>query len=137
MTISLPTKPQLTIEAARAIVDAATAEASKQNLRLSFAIVDDGGHLLFFTRMSEKISPATFDAAIGKAKSAAMFRRATSEWEEASKERPNVMWIPNVLPSGGGVPLMVNGACVGAIGVSGASAAKDDEVARVGAQILA
>lgn len=136
MTISLPIKPQLTIDVARRITDTATTEAAKQDLILTIAIVDDGGHLLYFTRMSEKAGPATAEAAISKATSAAMFRRPTAEWQEAAKERPVVMKIPNVMPLGGGVPLIVNGACVGAIGVSGASSAKDDEIAKIGAQIL-
>lgn len=136
MTISLPTKPLLTMEAVRLIADAAAKEAAKQNLMMAFAIVDDGGHLLYFARMSEKLSPAAVDSAITKAHSAAMFRRATASWEEAAKDRLVVMKIPNVMPLGGGVPLMSNGVCVGAIGASGSSAAKDDEIAKVAAQAL-
>jgi glc operon protein GlcG len=136
LPISLPTKPYLTMDAARAIADAAVAEATKQNLRMAIAIVDTGGHLLYFLRMSEQIAPGAADACIGKAQSAAMFSRATASWEEAAKERPVVMKIPNVMPLGGGVPLIANGVSVGAIGVSGASSAKDDEIAKVGAAAL-
>ena len=63
-----------------------------------------------------------------------MFKRATLSWEEAAKERAVIMKIPNVVPLGGGVPLIVDGAGVGAIGVSGATSAKDDEIARAGAK---
>jgi glc operon protein GlcG len=137
MALTLPTKPILTIDAARTIAEAAAAEATKQNMRMSIAIVDEGGHLLYFMRMSEQVAAGSVDAAIGKAQSAAMFRRATLSWEEAAKDRAVVMKIPNVMPLGGGVPLLVNGVGVGAIGVSGASSAKDDEVARAGAALLA
>jgi glc operon protein GlcG len=137
VTISLPTKTQLTTEVARAVADAAVAEATKQNLRMSIAVVDDGGHLLYFIRMSEQIAAGSVEAAMSKAQSAAMFKRATLSWEEAAKDRAVVMKIPNVMPLGGGVPLIVNNVGIGAIGVSGASSVKDDEVARAGAQILA
>ena len=137
MALSLPTKPQLPMEAARAIADAAAAEATKQNLKMAIAIVDDGGHLLYFMRMSEQIAPGAVEAALSKAQSAAMFKRATASWEEAAKDRHVVMKIPNVMPLGGGVPLIVNGFGVGAIGVSGASSAKDDEVGKAGAALLA
>src|SRR5689334_21191392 len=106
-------------------------------MRMSIAIVDEGGHLLYFMRMSEQVAAGSVDAAIGKAQSAAAFRRATLSWEEAAKDRHVVMKIPNVMPLGGGVPLLVNGAGVGAIGVSGATSVKDDEVARAGAALLA
>lgn len=136
MAVTLPSKPVLTTEAARAIAAAAEAEATKQNLRMSIIVVDDGGHPLFFVRMSEQIAAGSYEAARTKAQSAAMFKRATISWEEAAKDRHVILRIPNVMPLGGGVPLIVNGSCVGAIGVSGATAAKDDEVARAGAQIL-
>jgi glc operon protein GlcG len=74
---------------------------------------------------------------VEKARSAALFKRATLSWEEAAKERPVIMTIPNVLPLGGGVPLIVNGVGVGAIGVSGASSTKDDEIAQAGAKLVA
>lgn len=136
MAITLPTKPQLTMDAARAIADAAVAEATKQNLKMAICVVDEGGHLLYFLRMSEQIAPGAVEACMSKAQSAAMFKRATAAWEEVAKERPVVMKIPNVMPLGGGVPLIVNGVGVGAIGVSGASSAKDDEIGRAGAAAL-
>ena len=123
--------------AARAIADAARDAAAKQNLHMSIAVVDKGGHLLIFERMSADIAPGSVEAALAKARSAAMFSRATLSWEEAAKDRAVIMKIPGVMPVGGGVPLVVDGVCIGAIGVSGASSTKDDEVARAGAQLLA
>lgn len=136
MGIQLPTKPLLTTDAARQIADAAAEEARNQNLRMSIIVVDEGGIPLFYVRMSEQIAAGTFDAAFAKAKSAIIFKRATLAWEEAAAERPVIFKLPNVMPVGGGVPLLVNGMGIGAIGVSGATSAKDDEIARAGAKIL-
>jgi len=136
-SVTLSQKAQLTTEAARAIAEAAAAEARQQNLNMSIAIVDDGGYLLYFVRMSEKIAPASAQVAVEKARSAALFKRATLSWEEAAKDRHVIMRIPNVMPLGGGVPLIVNGVGVGAIGVSGATSAKDDEIAQAGAKLIA
>jgi len=130
-------KNRLTVEAAKAIAEAAAEEAKRQNLRMSIAVVDEGGFLIFFMRMSEQVAPASADVAVAKARSAALFKRATLTWEEAAKERPVVMSIPHVIPLGGGVPLIVDEVGVGAIGVSGASSVKDDEIARAGAKLLA
>jgi len=135
--VTLSQKAQLTTEAARAIAESAAAEARRQNLNMSIAIVDDGGYLLYFVRMSEQIAPASAQVAVEKARSAALFKRATLSWEEAAKERHVIMKIPNVLPLGGGVPLIVNGVGIGAIGVSGATSAKDDEIAQAGAKLIA
>jgi uncharacterized protein GlcG (DUF336 family) len=134
--IALASKKQLTTQAARVIAEAAAAEAERQNLRMSIAIVDDGGYLLYFVRMSEMVAPASAEVALAKARSAALFKRATLSWEEAAKDRAVIMRIPNVVPLGGGVPLIVDGVGVGAIGVSGAPSGKDDEIARAGAQLI-
>jgi glc operon protein GlcG len=136
-SVTLSQKAQLTTEAARAIAEAAAAEARRQSLNMSIAVVDDGGYLLYFVRMSEQIAPASAQVAVEKARSAALFKRATLSWEEAAKERPVIMKIPNVIPLGGGVPLVVNGVGIGAIGVSGASSTKDDEIAQAGAKLIA
>jgi glc operon protein GlcG len=134
--LALGSKPQLTAQAARAVAEAAAAEAERQNLRMSIAVVDDGGHLLYFVRMSEAIAAASAEVAIAKARSAALFKRATLSWEEAAKDRAVIMKIPNVVPLGGGVPLMAGGVGIGAIGVSGASSTKDDEIAQAGAKLI-
>jgi glc operon protein GlcG len=136
-SVTLAQKAQLTTEAAHAIAEAAAAEARRQGLNMSIAVVDDGGYLLYFVRMSEQIAPASAQVAVEKARSAALFKRATLSWEEAAKERHVIMKIPNVIPLGGGVPLIVNGVGVGAIGVSGASSTKDDEIAQAGAKLIA
>jgi glc operon protein GlcG len=135
--VTLASKHQLTTQAARAVAEAAVKEAERQNLRMSIAIVDDGGYLLYFVRMSETIAAASAEVAVAKARSAALFKRATLSWEEAAKDRAVIMKIPNVVPLGGGVPLIVDGVGIGAIGVSGATSIKDDEIAQAGAKLVA
>ena len=135
--LTLASKPQLTAQAARAIAEAAAAEAERQNLRMSIAVVDDGGYLLYFVRMAESVAAASAEVAIAKARSAALFKRATLSWEEAAKDRAVILKIPNVVPLGGGVPLIAGGVGLGAIGVSGASSTKDDEIAQAGAKVIA
>ena len=135
--LTLASKPQLTAQAARAIAEAAAAEAERQNLRMSIAVVDDGGYLLYFVRMAESVAAASAEVAIAKARSAALFKRATLSWEEAAKDRAVILKIPNVVPLGGGVPLIAGGIGLGAIGVSGASSTKDDEIAQAGAKLIA
>ena len=134
--LTLGTKKHLTLDAARKIAEAAEAEAIKQGLRMSIAVVDDGGYLLSFLRM-DGVAPAAGEVALAKAKSAALFGRSTKSWEEAAKDRTVVLKIPNVMPLGGGVPLLFEGQRLGAIGVSGSTSVKDDEVAQAGAVLLA
>jgi glc operon protein GlcG len=137
MAITLPTKPVLTTDLARQILETSLNAAKDKNLRMSIAVVDDGGSLLAFVRMSEQIAAASAEVAIAKAKSAAMFKRATLSWEQAAKDRTVVLKIPHVVPLGGGVPLTVDGVTIGAIGVSGSSSVVDDEIANAGAAVLA
>ena len=133
--LELTTKKQLTLSTANAIAEAAVAEAARQGLRMAIAVVDDGGALLAFQRM-DGAAPAPGDVALAKARSAALFGRATKAWEEAAKERPMVMQMPNVMPVGGGVPLIPEGQRIGGIGVSGSTPAKDHEVAQAAADLL-
>jgi len=126
----------LTLETARKIADAAMAEAVANNARMAIAIVDDGGHLLHFLRM-DNVAPAAAEVGLAKARSAALFGRATKAWEEImAGGRIAVASIPNVMPLGGGVPLVVDGMRLGAIGASGSTSAMDDQVAQAGAKVL-
>ncbi len=134
--LTLVEKKQLTLDAARKMGEACEAAAKAQNLKMVIAVVDDGGYLLNFIRM-DGVAPAAAEVGIAKARSAALFGRSTKSWEEAAKDRTVILKIPNVVPLGGGVPLMVDGQRVGAIGVSGSTSAKDDEIAQAGAALLA
>jgi glc operon protein GlcG len=128
------TKPQLTLDDAYRMAEAARAEGAKRNLAGTIAIVDTGGHLLFLER-PDRQSPNSVDIATLKARTAAFRERPSSALAERVKERPGWLMFPNSLPMAGGVPLFYEGECVGGIGVSGI--ADDDEVvAKAGADAL-
>lgn len=137
MTVrSLPSKPSLTLAAARQVVAAAEQEAVRNDLNLSIAVVDDAGLLLHFVRM-DGVHAGTCDVAVAKGRTAALFRKPTKAFADAlANGGQAIMSLPNMLPFAGGVPLVFNGVVVGAIGVSGASPDMDAQVASGGAAIL-
>ncbi len=130
-------KKGLTLAGARQVAAAASAEARKTNAGGGIAVVDDGGYLLYFERLDNTF-PAAANISIAKARSAATFRKATSVFEEAIKNgRTSLLANPELLPLQGGVPIVVDGQVVGAVGVAGAnSAQQDEEIARVAAAAL-
>jgi uncharacterized protein GlcG (DUF336 family)/uncharacterized RmlC-like cupin family protein len=131
----------LTLEAARAAMTAAMAHAHRVNAPgAAIAIVDDGGSIVLLERLDGTF-PAGPDISIGKARTAAAFRKPTRVFEElVNKGRVTMTTLPGVThftPLQGGVPLMIDGQVVGGIGVSGASsAAQDDEISQAGADGL-
>jgi len=100
--------------------------------------VDDGGHLLYFAR-SEKGFAAGGNVSIGKARTAAIFKKPTKDFEDTiNKGRFTMTALPDFTPLQGGVPIIHKGQVIGAIGVSGAqSAQQDEEVAKAGAAAVA
>ncbi len=100
---------------------AALAEAAKHNLAMTIAILDAGGQLLQLVRM-DRIHAGTVDVSIAKARSAVQFKRSTREFQDGyEKGAPNLTALPGVIPFAGGVPLIIDGHIVGAVGASGAS----------------
>jgi glc operon protein GlcG len=129
-------KKALSLAEARKIVAAAEAEASKSNLRVAIALLDEGGHLLLFERMDDA-QTGSVDTAIAKGRTAALFKRETKLFEDAvTSGRTVILKIDGVTPLEGGVPLLYAGKVIGAIGVSGATAQQDGMVARAGAAVL-
>jgi glc operon protein GlcG len=129
-------KKALTLAEARKIAAAAEAEATKSNLRVAIAVLDDGGHLLLFERMDDA-QTGSVDTAIAKGRTAALFKRDTKLFEDAvTSGRTVVLKIDGVTPLEGGVPLLYEGKVIGAIGVSGATAQQDGTVAKAGAAVL-
>jgi glc operon protein GlcG len=131
-------KPVMTCDDAFKIVHAAQAEARSQQWEVSIAVCDDGGHLLAFVRMQgANIASATISQA--KAQTAALMRRETKGVEEMiNTGRFAFLSAPGL--SGmleGGVPVMVDGQCVGAVGVSGVKAPQDAQIALCGAKAVA
>jgi glc operon protein GlcG len=131
------THHSLTMEGAKKIAEAAVAFAKSNGANPSIAIVDEGGHLLHFVRMDSSFV-ASANVSIGKARTSATFKKPTKEFEDiVNKGRFTMTALPDFTPLQGGVPIMHEGHVVGAIGVSGAkSAAQDEEVAKAGADAM-
>jgi uncharacterized protein GlcG (DUF336 family) len=132
----LTDKKALTLAAAKKMAAAAEAEALKNNWRMVIAVVDDGGYLIYLQRTDET-QAGSVDVAIQKAKSAVMFRRPTKVWEDAlAGGRQAILGLSGAMPIEGGVPIMLDGKLLGAMGVSGGTAAQDGQVAKVGVDAL-
>lgn len=130
-------KPVLTLATARVVAGAAEAEAKRLHAGGAIAIVDDGGHAVLVVRLDNTF-PAAATVALEKARTAATFRRPTRDFEEAIKNgRTSLLGVNVMTPLQGGVPIVIGGQVVGAVGVSGAaSAQQDDEIAKVAAVAL-
>jgi glc operon protein GlcG len=131
----LKTKPCLTLDDCRKIGAASEAEARKNKWNVVIAILDDGGHLLRLERM-DGATPFNATVAIEKGRSAAVSRRSTKNWEDRVAAGRNAVLKMPVLPVQGGVPIMVNGECVGAVGVSGVQSHEDEQIANAGIAAL-
>ncbi len=124
-------------EAKRALA-AARVEAIKNKWNVAITIVDNGGHLVAFERM-DTTQTGSIEISLEKARTAAAFRRPTKMFQDtlaAGGEGLRVLKAPGVLPIEGGVPLIVGGKIVGAIGVSGVTSAQDGQIAAAGAAAL-
>jgi glc operon protein GlcG len=135
---ALPYGASIGLENAKTVSAAALAEARKNNLLVGVAITDPTGTLVHFERM-DGAQYAAFDVATGKARSAALFRRATKAFQEdvtAGGAGLRYLGLPGVVPAEGGIPLVIEGKIVGAIGVSGGTYVQDGQVAAAGAAAL-
>jgi uncharacterized protein GlcG (DUF336 family) len=128
-------KHSLTAADGHKLMQACKAEAQKQQWNVSIAIVDEGGYLLHMERMDGAPLPSP-TVALGKARASALLRTPTKAQEDAIKDRPALLNFPDRIPVQGGVPLMYQGECVGAIGVSGVKSPEDEQVAMAGAAAL-
>jgi uncharacterized protein GlcG (DUF336 family) len=128
-------KPVLTMSDVQKMVAACRSEAEKNKWNVAIAVVDDAGYLLYLERM-DGAGPMTAEVATGKASTAARSRRPTKFWEDRIKERPVFLKFPDNLPIQGGVPIMYQGDCVGAIGVSGVQSHEDEQIANAGIRVL-
>ncbi|TAJ60666.1 heme-binding protein [Brevundimonas sp.] len=118
------------LEAAQALVDRAVEAGRARGFRLAVAVVEPSGELVAFGRMDD-VQYGSIAVAQAKARSSARFRASSASAEERlAAGRMALLAIDGIVPVAGGVPIVVDGRVVGAIGVSGASSAQDDEVAR-------
>ena len=133
----MKTKPFLELADLKAIAAAAEAEALKNHWAVSFAIVDDGGHLLWLQRL-DGAAPISAQIAPAKAQTAALGRRESKMYEDMiNGGRVSFLSAPGL--EGlleGGVPIVKDGACIGAVGVSGVKSFEDAQVARAGIAAL-
>jgi glc operon protein GlcG len=129
------TKPCLTSSDVQKMAVACKAEAEKNKWHVTIAIVDDAGVLLYLDRMDGAAS-TTAEVATAKARTSAITRRPSKFWEDRIKERPAFLNFPGVLQIQGGLPIMYQGECVGAIGVSGVQSQEDEQIAKAGIDAL-
>jgi uncharacterized protein GlcG (DUF336 family) len=129
------TKQCLTSSDVKKILAACEAEAAKNKWAVSISIVDDGGFLLGFARL-DGAAPITAEVATGKARTSAMTKRPSKFFEDRVKERPGFASFPAGILIQGGMPVMHENECVGAIGVSGVQSHEDEQVAQAGVNVL-
>jgi glc operon protein GlcG len=133
----LADKKVLTLEGAKKAAAAAAADAKQHSEGAAIAIVDDGGNLMYLERLDNTFA-AGARISIGKARTAALFKKPTAAFEEIIRNgRTAMIALEDFTPLQGGVPIEVDGKVVGAIGVSGAAnQQRDEEVAKAGAAAL-
>jgi glc operon protein GlcG len=126
----------LTAADAEKIVAACKAEAEKSKLNVTIAVVDDGGFLVHLERMDGAVAQSALIATC-KAQTSAATRTPTKTLEDIVKDRPATVAFPGRVAVQGGLPIMYQGECVGAVGVSGAKSNEDEQVAAAGLKAIA
>ena len=131
--------PPITLEQARKVLAAAETEARKNDWNVVIAIVDTGGNLVLLQRMDDT-QIASISVAQQKAWSAAGFRRSTKTFEDTVAAGPagaRILALHGAMPVEGGLPIVVAGKIIGAIGVSGVTSQQDGQIASAGLAVLA
>jgi glc operon protein GlcG len=130
-------KVALTLHGAKRVGEAAMKYAKDNGCAPSIAVVDAGGYLLYFIRPEDSFA-AGANLSLGKARTAAIFKKPTKDFEDTINQgRFTMTALPDFTPLQGGIPIVHDGQIIGAIGCSGAkSAAQDEEVAKAGAAAL-
>ena len=134
----MKSKPVLTLDDLKKIAAGAEAEAKKNNWAVSISIVDDGGHLLWLQRL-DGAAPISAQIAPAKARTAAIGQRESKLYEDViNNGRVSFLSVPGLEGMlEGGVPIVVDGQYVGAVGVSGVKSAEDVQIAKAGIATLA
>lgn len=137
MPMTLPTKPMLTLEAARVALSAAEAEAQRNQWRVVIAVVDDGGHTILLSRL-DGAQWSSIETAVQKARAAIAWKRPSRLLEESvNNGRTAFLSIAQGMAIlQGGVPIEVEGVLIGAVGVSGVKASDDEVIALAGVNAL-
>lgn len=133
----VPYGAPVTSELARKVAAGALAEGKKNGWAVAAAIVDTGGVLVYFERL-ENTQNGSSETAIEKARTAAAYRRPSKAFEDVVLGgKTNYVRLPGAVPIEGGLPIVVDGKIVGAVGVSGASSAQDGQCAKAGVDAIA
>jgi len=130
-----PYGPPISLEMARKVAAPALAEAAKNNWAVAVAIVDPSGNLVYYEKM-DNTQLASAHVAVEKARTAATYKRPTQAFQDAlakGAENWRILSLPGVVAAEGGIPLVMDGKIVGAIGASGALSGQDAQVAQAGA----
>jgi glc operon protein GlcG len=128
----------VSLENAKKAAEGAVAEAHKNNWTIAVAIVNPDGGLIYFEKL-DNTQNASGQVAINKARSSAIYKRPTKSFEDqlaGGGDGLRVLRLEGAIPVEGGVPLVIDGKIVGAIGVSGATSAQDLQCAKAGAELL-
>ena len=133
----MQTKPILSLADVKRIAAGAEAEALANKWAVTISVVDDGGHLLWLQRL-DGVAPISAQIAPGKARTAALGRRESRLYEEmVNGGRVSFLSAPGLEALlEGGVPVMVDGHCIGAVGVSGVKSSEDVQIAKAGIAAL-
>jgi glc operon protein GlcG len=138
-TATLPYGPPVTLDQAKRAMAAAELEALKNSWQVAIAILDSGGNMVMFHKI-DNTQLSAGEGAEGKARTALQFKRPSKALDDAIAAGGGgmrLLALKDITPLEGGIPLVANGAIVGAIGVSGALSAQDAQVAKAGADTLA
>jgi uncharacterized protein GlcG (DUF336 family) len=130
--------PSINLETAKKVATSAIAEARKNNWTMAVAITDTGGNLVYFEKM-DGTQTGSVRVAIGKSRSAVLFKRPTKALQDtvaAGGEGLRMLRLEGAVPIEGGLPLLMDGKIVGAIGVSGGTSQQDGVAAKAGADAL-
>jgi glc operon protein GlcG len=134
----VPYGTSISPETAKKVAAAAIAEARKNSWAMAVAVVDTGGYLVYFERMQDT-QLGSVEVSIDKAKSAALFRRPTKSFQEtlaAGGDGLRMLGLKGAVPVEGGIPIIVDGKLIGAVGASGGSSDQDGRTAQAGAASL-
>jgi uncharacterized protein GlcG (DUF336 family) len=137
LPFNTPYGAPISLESAKAAIQAAVAEASKRGWPLNVAVVDSGANLVAFERMDGAML-ASIKIAQHKARVAATYRRPTKAWETGVQEHGlnYILAQDDIIASRGGIPLVVGGKLIGAIGCSGGTGSQDETACAAGAAVI-
>ena len=123
--------PAIDIDAAKRIAEGVLEEYQNNNWNVAVAVVDKHGFLVYFERM-ENTQTASIDIAVGKAKTAAMYRRTTRVFMDAINNTPATATLGGIYASPGGIPIFADAKVIGGVGVSGVTGDQDEQCAEAG-----